>query len=100
MQIDGSSRTLSAELALALYRAAQEALTNVVKHAAASRVQVALTYEPSRVVLSVRDDGRGMGERSEEGFGLRGIRERVSTLGGSLELRNEGGLSLRLMLPD
>jgi signal transduction histidine kinase len=99
MQIDGSSRTLAAEVALALYRGAQEALTNVVKHAAASHVQVALAYEPSRVVLCVRDDGQGMGERSEEGFGLRGIRERASALGGSLELRNEGGLSLRLTLP-
>ncbi|WP_018608299.1 hybrid sensor histidine kinase/response regulator [Uliginosibacterium gangwonense] len=76
--------------ALALFRTYQEALTNVSKHAAASRVEVRLMQEGDDIVLEVGDDGRGV--RIEDmskpkSFGLRSIRERLRQLGGEMEIR-------------
>ena len=89
---------------LALYRAAQEALTNIQKHAGASRVWLVLTATDETVALLVGDDGRGISLRpGQTGFGLQGLRERVEQLGGELHLepRPGGGtqLSFRLPLP-
>ena len=90
---------------LALYRTAQEALTNVQKHAGAKQVWLVLTIGGSIVTLLVSDDGRGLTlSRDGEGFGLRGLRERAAQLGGEiyLEPRSGGGtqLSFRLPLPE
>jgi signal transduction histidine kinase len=89
---------------LALYRAAQEALTNIQKHAGASRVWLVLTVVDQSVSLLVGDDGRGVSRSPEQiGFGLQGLRERAEQLGGELHLepRPGGGtqLSFRLPLP-
>jgi PAS domain S-box-containing protein len=89
---------LPPEIETTLFRVAQEALTNVRKHARASRVRVALDRSGSTVRLLVRDEGRGFqpdeamksngpGER----VGLSGMRERVSLLGGRFELHSERG---------
>jgi signal transduction histidine kinase len=85
LKVAGQPQTLANKVALALYRVAQEGLTNVRKHARASRVDVVLDFEPSEVRLEVRDNGVGAAETSG-GFGLLGIRERVQLLGGSLEI--------------
>jgi signal transduction histidine kinase len=78
----GTPRPVSAAVALALRRTALEALTNVRRHAAASRVSMTLVFEPDgRVHLRVNDDGRGATDL-EAGFGLTGIRERAAQLGG------------------
>lgn len=74
---------------LALFRTYQEALTNVSKHAQASRVEIRLTQEENDIVLEVSDDGRGLSEadlHKPKSFGLRGIRERLKGLGGNMEL--------------
>ena len=89
---------------LALYRAAQEALTNVQRHARARNVWLRLTWQAEMVALVVGDDGVGIPVDAEQaGFGLRGLRERAAQLGGELALepRPGGGtrLSLRLPLP-
>ncbi len=88
---------------LALFRAAQEALTNVHKHARASQVWLTLMAHHNRVVLLVADDGQGLAAGPGQGasFGLRGLRERAEQLGGelSLEPRPGGGVQLRLSLP-
>jgi signal transduction histidine kinase len=89
---------------LALYRAAQEALTNVQRHARARDVWLRLTCQDGAVALLVTDNGVGMPADAEgAGFGLRGLRERATQLGGQLSLgsRPDGGahLSLRLPLP-
>ncbi len=80
--------THSAELQLALYRAAQEALTNVRKHARASRVLLRLRYENGYFELMVRDNGQGMPSQSSTprngGFGLTGLRERIELLCGQV----------------
>ena len=75
----------------ALYRITQEALTNVVKHARASRVSVVLTRKDTSVTAVIEDDGQGIDVEAlhESGFGLLGMRERVELLGGRLQV--EGG---------
>ena len=79
-------------LALALYRAVQECLTNVVRHANASQVEVILAQTPEGVRVAVRDDGRGFAENARFGFGLLGMAERARALGGKLEVsRPRGG---------
>jgi signal transduction histidine kinase len=76
---------LPAGLDLAVYRVIQEALTNVVKHAAADRCQVTLTSEPGKLTVEVTDNGRGPGGQpggKGQGHGLIGMRERVGMYGG------------------
>jgi signal transduction histidine kinase len=81
----------------ALYRAAQEALTNISRHARASHVAVAVERRPGEIVLRVADDGVGFDVRaagragSPRGMGLSGIRGRVAPLGGTLEIRSAPG---------
>jgi signal transduction histidine kinase len=84
-KVTGEPQPLENKVALALYRAAQEGLTNVCRHARASRVDVLLDFQPSEVRLEVRDNGVGAAETSG-GFGLLGIRERMQLLGGRLEI--------------
>jgi signal transduction histidine kinase len=80
------------ELESTLYRLVQEALTNVVKHAGASRVTVAVIEDDGTVELSVTDDGAGFqSDAASEGFGLIGMRERVTLLGGEFEFDSQSG---------
>jgi signal transduction histidine kinase len=86
----------------AVYRMVQEALTNVVKHADATRVKVAITESEDRVELCVQDDGTGFDPQAPaEGFGLVGIRERVALIDGelSIESRPGQGTTVRATLP-
>jgi signal transduction histidine kinase len=97
----GAPRAVRAEVALALHRTALEALTNVRRHAAATRVALTLNFRPEgRVHLRVEDDGRGAGGL-EGGFGLRGIRERAEQLGGTAVYRTAPGqgFALEMELP-
>jgi signal transduction histidine kinase len=85
-----------------LYRLAQEALTNVGKHAAASRVQIRLVQHHGSLELTVADDGSGFDPADlGGGFGLVGMRERVALAGGRLTIESEPGLgtTLRAELP-
>ncbi|MGD9144454.1 MAG: sensor histidine kinase, partial [Anaerolineae bacterium] len=87
---------------LALYRAAQESLTNVQKHTAAEQVWLVLTVHDDAVTLLVSDDGQGLSlTGDQDGFGLRGLRERAHQLGGDLYLepRPGGGTQLSFRLP-
>jgi signal transduction histidine kinase len=84
-KVVGEPFALENKVALALYRVAQEGLTNVRKHARASRVDVLLNFQPSEVRLEVRDNGVGAADTAG-GFGLLGIRERMQLLGGRLEI--------------
>jgi signal transduction histidine kinase len=97
-------RRLDPELETIAYRVAQEALTNVVKHAAASQVRLGLRIRASTLELSVRDDGRGFEQRAAErsgGYGLTGMSERAQIGGGSLRVRAHegGGTTVQLILP-
>ncbi|MEV5604478.1 histidine kinase [Streptomyces sp. NPDC052299] len=89
VRVEGERRTLTAQASQAVRRVAQEALTNVRKHAPGARVQLRLEYQPDCVVLEVRDSGGRSPEGdlavSGSGYGLLGMRERAELLGGTLE---------------
>lgn len=86
-------RRLPPSLEIALYRVVQEALTNVARHANASRVSVVLEKNDSHVVAIIEDNGNGFDlERAgEERLGLLGMRERMEAVGGTLEIETEPG---------
>jgi signal transduction histidine kinase len=96
--VQGAWRPLDAKSELALYRAAQEGLTNVRKHARASRVDLLLDFShPAKVRLVIQDNGVGAAAQGANGgFGLVGIRERVSLLGGELQMATAPGEGYRL----
>ena len=82
---------LAPELETTVYRLVQEALTNVVKHACASIVRVAVRHEDDRVIVEVQDNGVGFDTDAKTmGFGLAGIRERIYLAGGTFELSSDG----------
>lgn len=90
LDIEGPVQSLAPELRLALYRCAQEALTNVRKHAAATKVLVRLRVEECAAELTVLDNGRGADSRADghaPGFGLLGMGERIALLGGTAQAR-------------
>ncbi|SBT94070.1 two-component system, NarL family, sensor histidine kinase UhpB [Streptomyces sp. DI166] len=91
---------LDQETELVLYRVAQEALTNVARHAEAGRVDVSLRPLDGTVVLAVTDDGRGTGV-AKEGAGMRGMRERALLIGATLEVSSQpqAGTQVRLAVP-
>lgn len=96
----GEVRELPAALEATVHRVVQEALTNVVKHAAASAVEVALEYGARALTVRVTDDGRGTGP-SSGGHGLIGIRERAAAHGGTAEagpVPGGRGFSVRVVL--
>ncbi|QDQ15009.1 sensor histidine kinase [Streptomyces spectabilis] len=104
----GTVRKLALGPDLCAYRVVQEALTNVVKHAAPTSAYVHITYEPDHVTVTVLDDGRSSGDNHEpaisapkSGYGLIGMQERAHLCGGSLSAgpRREGGYEVRLTLP-
>jgi len=96
-------RALPAGVPLVAYRTAQEALTNVSKHAAATRVGVDLSITGGVLSLEVSDNGRGLGPddlAKAKSFGLRGLHERASTVGGWVDLSSgAAGTSLILSVP-
>jgi signal transduction histidine kinase len=88
----GEPERLEPELESTLYRVVQEALTNVVKHAAAERVRLVIQEEGGRIEVVVRDNGHGFDTmRPTEGFGLLGMQERVELADGELEVRSRPG---------
>jgi signal transduction histidine kinase len=94
----GSARPLDPLEEQALYRAAQEGLTNARKHAQATSATLTLDFgDAGRVRLTVADDGRGA-STTDGGFGLIGLRERVQLVGGSLTLQTAPGAGLALIV--
>jgi two-component system sensor histidine kinase UhpB len=97
---DSDLPPLDDETELVLYRVAQEAITNTARHARASRLNLSLTYGPTGVDLSIRDDGRGIGG-AREGAGIRGMRERALLIGATLTVGPApgGGTEVCLHVP-
>jgi two-component system sensor histidine kinase UhpB len=91
----------SPERELVIYRVAQEAMTNAIRHARAASIGVALQMSEDRLTLSVRDDGRGMRDGGPEGGGMRGMRERASLVGGTLRVMSapRAGTEVHLEIP-
>ena len=108
--VDNGNVRLDAELESTIYRVVQEALTNVGRHAQASKAVISVTTRESVLYASVTDDGRGLpdagrlgprGDGLEGGFGMSGMRERAELVGGELEFARapERGTIMRLMVP-
>jgi len=100
--VSGQPPDLPVEVDQAGYRVVQEALTNVSRHAGTATAQVDVDYAPARLTVSVTDDGRATpGQPVTPGVGLRGMRERVTGLGGTLDAapRDSGGFAVRATFP-
>ncbi|MGO4746231.1 signal transduction histidine-protein kinase/phosphatase UhpB [Serratia quinivorans] len=96
---------LDETLKITLYRVCQEGVTNVCRHAAASRIELDARLRhpkgrPPQILLTIRDNGIGIDLANHEpGYGLRGMQERISALGGRLRLTSESGTCLNVILP-
>ncbi|MEZ4807392.1 MAG: histidine kinase [Flavobacteriales bacterium] len=87
----GTDRELPSEITTGLYRIAQELLNNILKHAGANEVDVQLMADRNGVRLLVQDNGRGLGNTIGDGIGLRNIKDRSRTMGGSFQLEGAPG---------
>jgi signal transduction histidine kinase len=106
LEVTGAARELDSETSLTLYRVAQEAFTNIRKHASPDRVEVSLSYDPDGTRLTVRDHAQTPsgtqppGPRDGGGYGLTGMRERAELIGGSLSAdRMPDGFRVELWIP-
>jgi two-component system sensor histidine kinase UhpB len=101
-KLDPRVRNLDPDAELVIYRIAQESLTNVVRHAEATKVELSLERVPGGVLLRVSDDGCGMnGSRGIDGSGIRGMRERALLVHADITLgeARDGGVEVRLNVP-
>ncbi|QPF73961.1 histidine kinase [Roseateles sp. DAIF2] len=104
VRIEGAERELPAEVKTALFRVAQEGLTNIAKHARARQVELLLDFcdgDDRRLVMRLVDDGRGFDteavqQHPEQGIGLRNMRERLAAIGGRLEIQARPGQGSRI----
>ncbi len=103
LKVVGERRDLPAAVDLSAYRILQEAITNVLKHAQASRVELTLDYQPNALVIAVSDNGGGASstDGASAGHGLIGMRERVELFEGELTTGGStlGGFTVRARLP-
>jgi signal transduction histidine kinase len=99
--LSGSPGDLPEDVDALVYAVVQESLTNVLRHASASRATVRVDGSADHVSVAVEDDGRGGARGHEEGMGLRGMRNRVEDAGGTFAAgpRDSGGFSVRAELP-
>lgn len=95
LQVDGSAHPIDPIRETVLFRVAQEALNNTLRHAGTDSAALRLEYRPGEVLLEVSDRGRGFSTTQEfsppQGWGLAGMRERVEALGGRLRIESEPG---------
>ena len=102
---EGEAVSLPAGVDLSAYRIVQEALTNALRHARATRAEVTVRYEPGAIAVEISDDGAGgpadVTDGEHAGHGIVGMRERAALVGGTLEAGAppHGGFRVRAELP-
>lgn len=101
MHIDIGRSRLNAETDSVIYRLVQEGLTNAARHGAAKNAWVRIDTDKGATRIVVEDDGLGFTEADSDGMGLKGMRERLLSVSGSLSLgkRQGGGTSLMAVIP-
>ncbi|MDH3438104.1 MAG: PAS domain-containing sensor histidine kinase [Betaproteobacteria bacterium] len=104
LDLDSGALEFKDPLVTAIYRMVQEALTNVVRHAQATEARVSVRVAGERLKVAVEDNGKGIDPEAlnkEKSYGLRGIRERARTLGGSASIRAraQGGTLIEIEMP-
>jgi signal transduction histidine kinase len=99
--VTGDVRPLPSSVELAAVRIVQEAITNVVRHAGATRADIELAYGTDTLTVAIEDDGHGFAPGDTGGTGIVGMRERAETLGGTLEVGrgDTGGTRVRASMP-
>jgi signal transduction histidine kinase len=99
--VEGEPQELPPGVDLSAYRIVQEALTNTLRHAGPARARVVIRYAADNLELEIADDGPGTSAGAGSGYGLIGMRERVSVYGGELQAGQQpgGGYALRVRLP-
>ncbi len=103
LDVQNHLKNLEPEVEQCIYRVAQEALTNAARHAGARSLRVALAHDPTSLVLTIADDGRGFDPArvNEARYGLKGLRERAEMIGASLQVDSalQAGTTIRLVVP-
>jgi signal transduction histidine kinase len=105
LQVEGKRQRLDPLVETVFFRVAQEALTNVIRHAQCDQASIELVFEPERVVLFVRDPGVGINLKAaaspDRGWGLEGMRERVESIEGQFHITNpeSGGTLVKVVIP-
>jgi signal transduction histidine kinase len=101
MDVDADTAAVSSAVGVAAFRIVQEALTNVLRHADASRASVRVRARANALDIEITDDGRANGAGVTPGHGLRGMAERAAALGGRVDVgpRDEGGWRVHAVLP-
>ena len=95
----GPVRRLPEPVETVVYRVAQEAMTNAVRHSGASRVEAQLRFDPDQVRLTVTDNGIGLpANLREQGLGITGMRERARLVDGAFEISSPSGHGVRVSL--
>lgn len=94
LDINGEAAMQDSAANIAVYRIIQEAMTNAVRHGKATRISVSIDYSSESIAFSVRDNGLGA-EKVTEGYGLKGIRERVEAFGGKVEFGAGDGFYIK-----
>ena len=94
-----NERRLPLEIEQAIYRVTQEAMANVARHSQAKRVDLSLVYNHDTLQLTLSDDGRGFDMHAKpNGMGLRSIRERVSSIHGTVQIQSAPGHGTRIIV--
>ncbi|PTY36606.1 hypothetical protein BGP77_04740 [Saccharospirillum sp. MSK14-1] len=99
LDLDPTASVADVEVAEALFRCIQEAITNTLKHGNASRMTITTRKGPNDIQLFVADNGGCQGGCFEEGDGLRGMRERIEALRGRLDIATQSGFALNISIP-
>jgi signal transduction histidine kinase len=97
-QLEGQPYSLTEPCEAHLLRIAQEAMTNAVRHASASSIQVRLSYRTGSVELEVGDSGQGMSGGESSGFGFDGMRQRAREIGGEIKILSDPGRGTRIIV--
>ncbi len=92
---------LTSEASIALFRVAQESMTNILKHSRATKMELSVRLDDERLTMVISDNGRGIEGRSGGGQGMAGMRHRVHALGGKITIgpREEGGTEVNVQVP-
>jgi two-component system, NarL family, sensor histidine kinase UhpB len=100
-EFDGRLAQLDPDVELVVYRVAQEALTNALRHSEAANVTASLRQDDANLVLEITDDGRGLEGPANEGSGIAGMRERALLIGADLQIKSAPGegVTVRLSIP-
>lgn len=102
VNVDMTTPEISSAIRYQLFRIIQECLTNVIKHAEATQVQIELRHDTANIELNVSDNGKGIPpEGQSQGFGIRGMQERVESMHGTVQIHSspEQGTRLQVVIP-